>query len=646
MPTDDDPFALSDMDLAVKAIREAISQNKKICIFGDYDVDGVCATVILYKTLKRLTDNLIWYIPSRQNEGYGMHKSSIRKLFADGVEFIITVDNGISAMEEAELATELGIDLVITDHHRYAKHLPKALAVVASSRNEYSANVNDLSGAGVAWMLSRALTGENLHEYLPFVALAIAADSVRVTDYNRAYLKNSFPLFSEDEHFQLILKNAGADKTPVSMYTLNFILAPRINAAGRMAHADVAVRFFLANTIAERESYASLLEELNHERKTEEIRIFDACVKDCDNSKNVLVFRGEDWNIGVIGIVASRLTEVFHKNVFVLGGTESGVYVGSGRSDSLTDLYGMLLPCASLLDRFGGHAGAAGLTVSRNNLPAFIDAVNASYERINPSGPPPRKTEYDLEISTKDCSVALVKEIDLLSPFGPGNPEPVFRFSNVCLSGVSVMGKEHEHLSARIQTYSQGRSDWIRLVAFKCAREYQNWLSAESVSDVLATLCVNSFRSVETCEARFIAYNSDLVHSEAADFVELVNAFFAQLRYNNIDSVLSARAICASLGYPKISEERLRDLYRHLIRKFRGCSETDTILTTEGTAEELAALLIFTELGITCCDGFSFSFTELKTKTDCRNSLLFKTLNSNDFGGKNNGTQQVDQKHS
>lgn len=635
MPSDDDPFDLPNMQKAVESVLGAIKENRYICIYGDYDVDGVCATYILYKTLRRWTDKVMWYIPSRQNEGYGMHAASIRKLAEQGVQFLITVDNGISAVEEAELAYDLGMKIVITDHHRFTDVLPKAEAIVASSMDGYNTEINDLSGAGVAWMLARALTGEPLREFLPYVALSAAADSVRVTSHNRAYLKNAFPMYLSEPHFKMLLSFAADTSQTVSMRTLNFVFAPRINAAGRMAHADIALCFFLTDDEAQMHACAEKLEELNQARKAEETRIYKACLAQGETKSNVLVFMGDDWNTGVVGIVASRLVETYHKNVFVMGKSPSGEYVGSGRNDSCTDLYALILPCAPVLNRFGGHSGAAGVSVSEENTDAFRAALEKSFEVMYPDGAPTFKTEYDAEISTEDCTPLLAKQIASLAPFGPGNPEPVFRLANASLGRVALMGKGKEHISAycnNAKDHAETKS--LRIVGFGLGNVYTQW-KGSSVIDMLVTLDLNSFRNVESCQGRPVSFNMGLLDSEPPFFMDLVNAFFESLRYNDKRRDSLAEKICAVLGYPVLTEERLRQLFVLLYRRYAASAGVGTDISS-GTPEEIAALLIFREMGLVCPDNGGIAFLPQDHKKDCRDSLLFSTLN---HGGNCNGTR-------
>lgn len=622
----DDPFLLPNMQAAVNTIKKAIKEKISICVYGDYDVDGICATTILFKTLRRFTDQVSWYIPSRKTEGYGMHEASVQKLAERGVSLIITVDNGISAYEEANLVYALGMKLIITDHHRFSGVLPKAEAIVASSLNQYNIQVNDLSGAGVAWMLARAITGSELMEFLPYVALAIAADSVQVTRDNRKYLKTAFPLFLNDPHFSILLKNAGSDIQDISMHTLNFIFAPRINASGRMAHAEIALRYFLSDNISEMTALAKELEMLNQERKIEESRIFTECITQTVNDSEVLVFYGEDWNTGVVGIVASRLVEVYHKNVFVLGKAPSGEYVGSGRSDGYTDLYALILPCASVLERFGGHAGAAGVSVSPSNLASFCRELDKTYRNMFPGGAPVIKTEYDMELRTEECNPFLAKEIKALEPFGHGNPEPVFRIPFASIKNVALMGKNLEHLSASCNSSNgQCLTNDLRIVGFGFGNAYDVWNSCQRL-DILVTITLNRFRNVENCEGRLISYNSGLLSSEPVIFSDLVNAFFEDLQYNDKRSILSADKICLHLGYPYLSEERLRQLFLLLFRRYESKSALQPAYS-QGTVEEIAALLIFKELGFVSIDKQAISFLPQINKRNCHDSLLFTQLN-------------------
>lgn len=634
----EDPFKLSDMQKAIDSLNAAITENKNICIYGDYDVDGVCATVILYKTLRTLTEKVSWYIPSRQNEGFGMHEASIKSLAEQGTDLIITVDNGISAVEEAKLAYSLGMKLIITDHHRFSGTLPVAEAIVASSRENYNTQINDLSGAGVAWMVAKALTGQSLDEYLPYVALAIAADSVRVTKYNRDYLKLAFPMFTKDEHFKLLLHNASADTSEINMRTLNFVFAPRINAAGRIAHANIALRYFLSDDTKEMLVLANELELLNQQRKNEETRIFEECIATGEPNGHVLVFFGEDWNTGVVGIVASRLVEKYHKNVFVLGRSPSGEYVGSGRNDTVTDLYTLILPCASVLTRFGGHAGAAGLSVLPENLQEFINIINASFEVMYPDGTPSIPFYYDMEVGSDECSVELAKEISLLAPFGSGNPEPVFRLPHASIHNVSRMGKAREHISGTFNTSPPGENEnGIRVVSFGNGGAFELWNSTATM-DILVSLNLNTFRNRESCEGKLVAFNIGLLDSEPSYFIDLINAFFENLQYNDKSRGSCAEKICSFLEYPALTEERLRQLFLILFYRY-GLKCRKTAEASMGTAEEFAALLIFKEMGLVSTEKGKISFIASENKKDCHDSILFTVLNNHLSGGKNNGTR-------
>ena len=638
----DDPFLLPDMDKAVSEICETIERKEKICIYGDYDVDGISATVILFKTLKNYTDNIIWYIPSRLTEGYGLQKEAIRKIYKSGAKLIITVDNGISAVSEAEFIYSLGMRLVITDHHRFSGTLPRAEAVVASSRDGYAEKINDLSGAGVSWMLCRALTGAPLNEWLPFVGLAIAADSVRVTQLNRVYLKESFDAFQNEKHFRQLLSAANALNQPVSMYTLNFIIAPRINAAGRMRHADIAVRFFLSEDEEEIRQLAALLDKLNQERKAEEVRIFDACCASADLNPDdeVLVFSGTDWNPGVIGITASKLSEKFHKNVFVLSKRSDGTYTGSARSDGITDLYALLLPCAPLLQHFGGHAGAAGLTIAEDKIPALKKALQRSFRSFFPKGLPEPEEMYDVSVEISDCTVELVKELQILQPYGPGNPEPVFRFPFVNLQQVTLMGKTGAHLSAQM---TNGKST-MRLIYFLGGEYYPEWMRIR-YADVLATLNINTFGGRSSCEAVCANLMDGNYYANASKLKELYDAFSMNLLYNKTRSLQSAKELIYFIGSRPLSETALREMYLLLKRRFE-LNSVEMSCLSPGTKAEAMALAVFAEMGLVNFTEDRPCFTVSKTKKCCSDSILFQILNINEGEHDNNGTEPTDSQHS
>lgn len=610
--TNDNPYLLTDMDKAIKFIINAISAKNKICVFGDYDVDGICASVIMIKVLKSLDADVCYYIPDRHREGFGMSRHAIDAIHSWGANLIITVDNGISANEEINYAYSLGIKVIVTDHHRYNELPCQAEAIVASSRDSYSERINDLSGAGVSWMISRALTGKYNEEYLPLVALAIAADSVNVTRLNRVYLKKAFPFIKNDIYLKKILQIANASDLEPSMYMLNFILAPRINAAGRMDHAYSAIKLFLSDNKEEIHSHAIHLEKLNAARKEEEHRIFEDCTRIIDSSlkQNVLVLFGEDWNTGVIGITASRLAEKYAKNVFVFSRNENGIYTGSGRSNGITDLFALISKCSNYLIRFGGHSGAAGLSVDDERKDLFSVAINEIYEK---EFMPFEKKElsYDIEIAPEECTMGLIQEIESMSPFGPGNPEPVFRIPCAQISNVAIIGKTKEHLSATLTANFVS----MRMIGFHYAFEI-NRISKYNYVDALVTLARSTYQGKNSVEYRYCYLKPEWEMPDDPDLIQLFNDFSNGLQYNKENAMEK---------FNKINEERLRQLFIILKTRFNE-NLIRPGLQTLGNLEEFAAILIFLELGFIRIQNGIPSFITNPRKRKCEESNLFSLL--------------------
>lgn len=617
----DSPWLLSDMKEAVGVIQKAIIANKKICVYGDYDVDGVCATVILLKTLLSMGIASGWYIPDRRIEGFGMNLHAIDKIYQEGYSLIITVDNGISACAEIEYAASLGIDVVVTDHHRFTI-LPKdARAIVSPSREGYSSTINDLSGAGVAWMLARALTGKPLENFLPFVALAIAADSVDVTHLNRQYLIKSFPLIKKEPHFASILKKAQVFDDVISMFTLNFILAPRINACGRMAHANEAVSFFMTDNPIEIESISDKIESLNTARKKEQERIQKECesIIGSQPERSVLVLFGEDWNTGVVGIVAQKLVDKYHKNTIILSKTQDGLYTGSGRSNGKTDLFALLSRCSEVIDRYGGHAGAAGLIVLPEQKDAFSNLICHIYESQFASF---ERDEflYDTDLCHDDCTSVFLKEIQKLAPFGNGNPEPVFRVPITSLSDLKLIGKSNEHISGVITLATEP----FRLVAFGLGTQMQ-YLQSLKCAEVLVRLSENTFRGKSRVELICIHVQDVCSFAEDQTILDLFDAFSGKIRYNK--QVLLQKAI-ESNYFTHLSVVELRKLYIVLKDRFqKRC--TDNVFLSGGTSKELTALLIFAELGFIKLINRFPVFENNPPKRNCSESDLYTLLNKN-----------------
>ncbi len=425
-----DPFLLGDMELALERIRAAIEAGRRICVHGDYDVDGICATALGVLVLRELGADVVWHLPSRFEEGYGVSSVTLTKLAADGVGLVLTVDCGITAVDEVAAAKALGLEVVVTDHHRPSDGLPDC-PVVATRPSSYP--FPELCGTGVVYKLGEALLGPGhplLKRSLDLVALATIADVVPLVDENRALAFAGLRALACTRRpgLQALMKSARVDPAAVEASAVGFRLAPRINAAGRLGRPDTALRVILSEDAEESRLLALELEELNRDRQAVEDRILREAaalvesLPEAARRRRGYVLWNEDWHEGVIGIVASRLVERFHRPVVLIAGSQDG-WKGSGRSVSRFDLHGALAACSEHLERFGGHRAAAGLSIEEGSIAAFADAfaahadANLTEEDLHPV------TVIDAVVSAEDLTLPLAQELDRLAPFGLGNPD-------------------------------------------------------------------------------------------------------------------------------------------------------------------------------------------------------------------------------
>ena len=449
-----DPYLLNDMDKAVIRIKKAVEAREAILIFGDYDADGVTSTTVMMKTLQELGANVQFYIPNRFTEGYGPNEGAFRYAHEIGIALIITVDTGIAALHEASVAKELGIDLIITDHHEPGPELPDAFALVHPKLGEDSYPFPHLAGVGVAFKLAHALLGEVPEHLLPFAAIGTIADLVPLKGENRLIAQKGLTKLRESENIGLhaLLKLAGVDQAVINEETVGFSLAPRINAAGRLDSADPAVYLLLAEDAFEAEALAEDIEQLNKDRKElvntiseEAIRMVEQSFPTKENS--LLVIGKEGWNPGVIGIVASRLVEKFYRPTIVLSfDQEKGMAKGSARSIPGFDLFKNLSTCRDLLPHFGGHTMAAGMTLNLTDVDELRLRLNQlAQEQLNEEDLIPI-TYIDTEISLQDIHIEAIEEMNKLAPYGMDNPKPKVLIKEVNIESIRKIGSEQNHL--------------------------------------------------------------------------------------------------------------------------------------------------------------------------------------------------------
>lgn len=455
-----DPFLLKDMDKAVERIQRAIEEGEPIVIFGDYDVDGVSATAILFECLTNQGAQVRCKLPTREGGGYGLNADILKGLAAKGYTLVVTVDNGIAAVEEARCAKELGIDLVITDHHLPGDELPEAVAVVDPNRSDDESPFKFLCGAGVAFKLCAALEGcepaELLDMFGELAALGTIADVMPLVGENRTLVREGLAVLQETMRpgLQALLENAGYAGKPVTAETVSYGLAPRLNAAGRMDTAAVALKLLLCENEEQAAGIAARLGEINTERQQTEQQILAAALQtiQADPARThdrVLVVSGEGWHPGVIGIVASRLMERYGRPAIVIS-TENGEGRGSGRAPAGFNLHAALAACSSCLIRSGGHAAAAGLLVEEDKIGAFRAAVNAWAAKEYPV-PEPGVLRLDAAVRLHELDIASVRQLSRLAPFGSGNPVPLLLVENAVVDGLWPLGSEGRHTRVRLR---------------------------------------------------------------------------------------------------------------------------------------------------------------------------------------------------
>ena len=455
-----DPFLLTDMQKACERIWQAIDNGETIVVFGDYDVDGVTATALLYQHLKGMGATVKCMLPSREGDGYGLSRNAIQSIHDKGYQLIVTVDNGISAVEEAELAAELGIDLIITDHHLPPETLPKAVAVVDPRRLDDTSPFKGLCGAGVAFKLCAALDGCPPEEMLDYcgdlAAVGTVADVMPLTGENRTLVKSGLRQLQNTDRpgLEALLEEVGLAGRPITAENISYAIAPRINAAGRMDSAVTALQLVLCEDPDRAEELAHKLNEINVKRQETELEIFKAAQVLLEQQPErledrVMLLWGRDWHPGVIGIVASRLVERTGRPVIVVTVDEHGECKGSGRSVPGFNLHACIGSCADLLIRYGGHAMAAGLSVREENLPELRRRLNEWAARECPvlhTAP----LECDLPIHLDRVTVDSVRRIDALAPFGAENPTPVFLLQSAVVDGVYPVSEgRHSRLRLR-----------------------------------------------------------------------------------------------------------------------------------------------------------------------------------------------------
>ena len=510
-----DPMQLRDMDLAAARITSALEAGETVAVYGDYDVDGITATCLLTDYLCRRGARVIPYIPDRMEEGYGLNREAVAALHSQGVTLIVTVDCGITAVDEAKYASSLGVDVVITDHHECKSELPQACAVVDPHRRDCSYPFKHLAGVGVALKLVLALAGPDerdalLREYADLAAIGTVADVMEIEQENRVivYLGLEALRHSQRPGLRALLHEAGLDQRPLTSGAIGYTLAPRINASGRMGCANVAAELLLTGDESRADLLARELCQLNRERQTIEAEIYVQCVCLADalppEQRHALVLAGNGWHQGVVGIVASRLSERYSCPTFMIC-LQDGRGKGSCRSFGGFNLFSALERCADLLEGFGGHALAAGFTILEENIPAFRARINSIVTER--TGGAEMISTLDIDAEIPDPALLTLENVQglaILEPYGAGNPKPVFSLGGCTVGALSeVGGGRHLKLklsvcgrsfdaiffSATLAECPLSPGDRVDVAFFPQVNEYRGWRSVQlQVSDLRPSL--------------------------------------------------------------------------------------------------------------------------------------------------------------
>lgn len=623
-----DPFLLKDMDKAAARITRAVDNMEKIAVYGDYDADGVTSTAMLYSYLETRGADVIFYIPQREGEGYGMNIGAVEYLKEQGVSLIVTVDNGISSVQEVARANELGIDVVVTDHHRPQEILPDAVAVVDAYRPDDTSPYKHFSGVGIAFKLLMALEDgagdveDLLEAYSDLAAIGTIGDIVPLTGENRTLIRAGLERLSQSDRpgVQALLENAGIAGKALTSTNVAFTLVPRINATGRMGAPERAVRLLISGYEEEAEVLSEEICADNEERRRVEAEIAEAAFADIEAKgymkDRVVVVDGENWHHGVIGIVASRVTERCGKPCMIISRGETEAK-GSGRSIEGFSLFEAICACGDLLLKFGGHPMAAGITLKPENIEAFRKRINQYAAEHFPQMPTQTVT-LDCKLNPAALSVSMAQSLTQLEPFGNGNPQPVFGLFNMELSNVTPVGG-----GGHLRLTLEKNGAVITAMRFNTKPEELPYHIGDKI-DLAVQLEAREFRgqpslTVIVRDMKFAAFNTEKNIASLASFEKWQRG-----------EVLSAED--KNRLYP--DRACLAAIYRAL-RTVNG-KETDQVRFVSQFGKDMTlglfktALLVFEERGLVhseiADDTFTATLIETSGKTDITRSPVLLAL--------------------
>lgn len=497
------PFLIKDMDIAVKRILEKKKKKEKVTIYGDYDVDGITSITVLKSFLKDIGLDADFYIPNRLEEGYGLNKNAIDKIKQNGCNLMITVDCGISATEEIKYANSLGIETIITDHHEVGNELPEAIAVIDNKRKDSSYPFRELAGVGVVFKLTQALgmklglKEETYLKYLDIVCVGTISDIVPLVDENRVIAKLGLMLVKQTRNIGLksIINSSGYTK--IDSNTISFGVAPRINACGRMGKAEEALELFLSSDIYTVNELTKKLNEHNRQRQETEKAIFENAIKKIEkehlDENKAIIVGGENWHHGVIGIVSSKITEMYFKPSILLSFEEDGVGKGSGRSIPGFDLHEALMKCLDTIEKFGGHSMAVGITIKKDKLEKFKEKFEKIVEDRHIEEIVPI-INIDAKIGLGDINKEIVESLKQLEPFGEANKMPIFAFKNLKIDSIRALSEgKHLKLTLKEDNYI------INAIGFNIGQLAEEYRIGDKV-DIAGVLEINTFNGVDNLQ--------------------------------------------------------------------------------------------------------------------------------------------------
>lgn len=505
-----DPYLLDGMDRAVRRVLKAINECENICIYGDYDVDGITSAALLYDCFDGLGADVTFYIPDRFNSGYGLSTDALEKIIDQGTSLIVSVDCGTTAFEEVEYINSMNCDIIITDHHACKDVLPDAYEILNPVKPDSKYPYADLSGIGVAYKFITALYNKlNMqgreHGYLDLVAVGTIADAVRMDGENRIIVYHGLKKLNKKPNLGLLqlIDQSNMTGKPIDEDVIGYVIAPRINAAGRLDDPAKAVKLLLTDNNQIAQEIAGILCDLNRERQKIQAQILEAVEEKIGSDpmflkEDVLVVSGNDWHSGIIGIVASITMQKHQKPTLIITVDDNGIGKGSARSLSYFNMFEALKDSSELLLAYGGHEKAAGFSIEEKNIDEFRETINKYFQQID------RKQddniqEYDMLLNNEKIDIEAVESIFRMAPFGEGNEKPVFAYKGMKISNISFCGVDEKHIKIVINS----QTEKFDCIGFNMANNYRELVYGTKV-DVIGYLKINNWRNMKSIQIQLL----------------------------------------------------------------------------------------------------------------------------------------------